>query len=207
MWAVAAVFALLLLLGSTAAAAESVRLLILGDSITAGYGLPLADAIPAKLEAALKARGLNVSVIASGVSGDTTAGGKARVGWAMADKPDAAIVALGGNDGLRGIAPSETEANLDAIVTRLQEKGVAVMIAGMLAPPNLGREYGDDFRAVFPRVAKRHGVMLYPFLLDGVAAKPDLNQEDGIHPNAKGVEVIVRRLVPAVERLLKEVGQ
>jgi acyl-CoA thioesterase-1 len=185
-----------------AAAAEELRLLALGDSLTAGYGLARRDAFPARLEQALRDAGHAVRVIDAGVSGDTTAGGRARLDWALADKPHAAIVELGANDGLRGLDPGATEANLDAIVGRLKAAGVAVLVAGMKAPPNLGREYGAAFDAVFAEVAARHGVALYPFFLDGVAADPALNQRDGIHPTAAGVQVIVGRLLPHVVVLL-----
>ena len=182
------------------------RLLVLGDSLTAGYGLDARDAFPARLEAALKAQGAAVAVIGAGVSGDTTAGGRTRLAWALASAgakgPDAVIVELGANDGLRGLEPAATEANLDAILTNLKEQGVPTMLAGMLAPPNLGREYGTEFNAIYPRLAERHGVLLYPFFLDGVAAERALNQDDGIHPNAKGVEEIVRRILPYVKKLL-----
>jgi acyl-CoA thioesterase-1 len=187
-----------------APAVEPVRILVLGDSLAAGYGLPEEDAFPARLEVALHQRGLAATVLNGGVSGDTTAGGRARLDWALADKPDIVIVELGGNDGLRGIDPAETRRNLDAILTRLQDAGVGVLFTGMYAPPNLGREYGDAFRGVFEELAKRHGVAFYPFFLDGVAADPALNQSDGIHPNAAGVEVIVRRILPAVTEMIEE---
>ncbi len=188
--------------GRAAAAEEPQRLLVLGDSLTAGYGLPRAQAFPARLEAALKAAGRKVEVIDAGVSGDTTAGGLARLDWALTPSPDAAIVELGANDGLRGLDPKLTYANLDAILARLKERRIKVLLAGMLAPPNLGRDYGDEFNGVFPRLAERHSVALYPFFLEGVAAEPSLNQADGLHPNAEGVEVVVRRILPEVVKLL-----
>jgi acyl-CoA thioesterase-1 len=179
------------------------RLLMLGDSITAGFGLPRAEALPARLEAALRARGRNVRVIDAGVSGDTTAGGRARLDWALADRPDAAIVALGANDALRALPPAQTRENLEAILDGLARREIPALLAGMLAPPNLGPEYGREFAAVFADIAReRPGLALYPFLLDGVAAERALNQPDGIHPNAEGVEEIVRRILPAVEALL-----
>ena len=185
-----------------AAAAEPVRLLVLGDSLAAGYGLPPEQAFPVRLQAKLRRDGLDVTVINGGVSGDTSAGGRARLDWALADKPDAAIVELGGNDALRGIEPAATRANLDAIVGRLKRAGVRVLVAGMLAPPNYGRDYEHDFDAIFPAVAKAHGVAFYPFFLDGVATVPALNQPDGIHPNEKGVAEIIDRIAPSVVRLL-----
>jgi len=195
------------LFGPAPADAESrVTILALGDSLTAGYGLAQADSLPSQLEAALRAGGRDVRIINAGVSGDTTAGGRARVAWSLAAKPDAVIVALGANDGLRGLAPTETAANLDALIGEIrgygQNGGLPVLLAGMLAPPNLGDEYGAAFNAVFPRLAKTHGVVFYPFLLDGVVARQDLNQDDGIHPNEAGVIEIVRRIMPKVIELL-----
>ncbi len=186
-------------------AADPLRLLALGDSLTAGYGLPHEDAFPVRLEDALRARGHAVVVLDAGVSGDTTAGGRARLDWVLADDPDAAIVALGGNDGLRGLDTEGTRENLMAIVDRLQGEGMPVLIAGMLAPPNLGADYGAAFNAVFPEVAEETGALLYPFFLEGVAAEPALNQADGIHPTAEGVAVMVAGILPAVEALLTRV--
>jgi len=159
-----------------------------------------------RLEAALRKEGLDVDVINAGVSGDTTAGGLARLDWVLASVnggADAVIVELGANDGLRGVDPRTTEANLDAILSRLRNRDVAVLLAGMWAPPNLGREYADAFNAIYPRLAKKHGVALYPFFLDGVAAEAALNQGDGIHPNAAGVAVIVERILPAAKALVE----
>ena len=202
----AALFITLLLAASVgnARAADPVRLLVLGDSLTAGYGLPAPSNFPNRLQAALRAKGLNVTVINAGVSGDTTAGGRARLAWALRDDPDAVIVELGANDALRGLEPQEAYNNLDAILTTLGEKHVPVLLAGMMAPPNLGKEYAAAFDAIYPKLAKKHGVALYPFFLDGVAANPKLNQDDGMHPNAAGVHVIVTAMLPAVERLLAE---
>jgi acyl-CoA thioesterase-1 len=187
-------------------AAPPLRLLALGDSLTAGYGLPAGQGFVPRLEAALRARGRAVQVLDGGVSGDTTAGGLARLDWALADRPDAAIVELGGNDGLRGLEPRQTGANLAGILDRLAARGVPVLLAGMLAPPNLGADYGREFAEAFHRLAReRPGVVFYPFFLEGVAAEPALNQPDRIHPNARGVEEIVRRILPAVEALLDRV--
>ncbi|MHB8764771.1 MAG: arylesterase [Deferrisomatales bacterium] len=179
------------------------RLLVLGDSLTAGYGLPAAASFPARLQAALQARGRAVVVENGGVSGDTSAGGRARVGWALGSGPDAVIVELGANDALRGLAPEALEENLDAIVAALTDRGVAVLLAGMRAPRNLGREYVARFEGAYRRVAARHGVALYPFFLEGVAGVARLNQADGLHPNEAGVEELVRRLLPEVEALLE----
>jgi len=185
-----------------AASAETLRLLALGDSLTAGYGLAKPDAFTTQLEVALKAAGEDVRVINGGVSGDTSAGGRARLGWALADNPHAVIVELGANDGLRGLEPKETLANLDAILTEIRAKGIPVLLSGMLAPPNLGAEYGAEFRRVYESLAAKHDVLFDPFFLEGVAAKPELNQADAIHPNAKGVAVIVERLMPMVRKLV-----
>lgn len=179
-----------------------IRLLVLGDSLTAGYGLPASRAFPVRLQAELKRRGRNVKVINAGVSGDTTAGGLARLAWSLADKPDFAIIELGANDALRGIDPDSTFRNLDRIIVRLTQAGIKILITGMYAPPNWGREYTKRFNAIYPKLAKKYNVMLYPFFLDGVATLPKLNQRDGIHPNAAGVEEIVDRITPYVLRLL-----
>lgn len=203
--AVTAGFVMLAAMPATAGSGESVtRILAFGDSLTAGYGLDDADAFPARLQAALEAKGLAVQVINAGVSGDTTAGGLARIDWSLADDPDIALVELGANDGLRGLDPAQTHANLDEIITRFREAGITVLLAGMYAPPNLGREYGEAFNAVFPRLADEHDVAFYPFFLDGVAAEPALNQPDGIHPNRAGVAVIVERIAPVVAALIRE---
>jgi acyl-CoA thioesterase-1 len=191
---------------SDAARAET-RLAVIGDSLTAGYGLAPADAFPARLEAALAADGFDVRVINAGVSGDTTAGGRRRLDWLLADTPDAVIVELGANDGLRGINRDAVFANLDAILTRLAGEGIAVLLTGMRAPPNYGLAYADAFEAIYPELAAKHGVALYPFFLDGVAARPALNQNDGLHPNARGVAVIVEGILPDVKRLLESVNQ
>ncbi len=180
----------------------STRIAILGDSLAAGYGVRAGDAFPVQLEMALRAEGLAVEVLGAGVSGDTTAGGRARLDWLLADDPEVVIVELGANDGLRGLDPQMTFANLDAVLARLKSDGIKVLLAGMLAPPNLGREYGEAFNNIYPRLAEKHGVALYPFFLDGVAARPELNQTDGMHPNARGVAVIVERITPYVKRLL-----
>jgi len=201
-----AVAAALLALASHPAAAETLRILALGDSLTAGYGLASkAQAYPALLEQRLRARGHDVKVINAGVSGDTTAGGRARLAWSIGEEPpDIAIVALGANDGLRGLDPGQMRRNLDAIIGALKEKGAKVLLAGMLAPPNFGADYAKEFNAVFPALAEKHDVAFLPFLLDGVAAERDLNQGDGIHPNDAGIAVMVDRITPYVLRLIDE---
>ncbi|MDJ0948781.1 MAG: arylesterase [Alphaproteobacteria bacterium] len=193
---------LLLATGNGALSEGPVRILALGDSLTAGYGLPASDSFPVRLQAALAEAGKQAEVLNAGVSGDTTAGGLARLDWALAAKPNYAIVALGANDGLRAVDPEETYRNLDAILTALKSNRIPVLLAGMYAPPNLGREYGADFNAIYPQLAKEHDVMLYPFFLDGVAAVPRLNQSDGMHPNADGIDLMVERILPYVLRLI-----
>lgn len=185
-------------------AAEPVRILALGDSLTAGYGLAAEDGFVAQLQRALGAAGLQATILDGGVSGDTTAGGLARLDWALADRPDAVILELGANDGLRGLDPAATRANLDAMLSRLGAAGTPVLLAGMLAPPNLGSEYGAEFNRIYPELAAKHDVALYPFFLDGVAADAALNQGDGIHPNAAGVGVIVERMLPDLGRLIEQ---
>lgn len=178
------------------------RLVILGDSLTAGYGLAENEAFPARLEAHLRKLGHDVAVEAAGVSGDTTAGGLARLDWSVGADTDAVIVELGGNDALRGLSPALTAENLRKIVAQLRARGLRVLLAGMWAPPNMGRDYADAFNAIFPGIAAEYEVPLYPFFLDGVAADPQLNQADMIHPNAAGVEIIVERIAPYVIALL-----
>lgn len=184
--------------GAPAAAEDRIRILAFGDSLTAGYGLAQDESFPAQLQAALHARGVDAEVINAGVSGDTTAGGLARLDWTLASPADFVIVELGANDALRGLEPAAAEANLDAILGRFRTEGVGVLLTGMLAPRNLGPEYGASFDPIFPRLADRHGVAFYPFFLDGVAGNADLNLADGLHPNADGVALIVRRILPHV---------
>jgi acyl-CoA thioesterase-1 len=200
----AAVVLAFLLFTQGAGAAGPPRLLVLGDSLAAGYGLPAAQGFESVLAAMLREQGRPVTIIDGAVSGDTTAGGLARLDWALGDGADAAIVELGANDGLRGIDPRDTEANLAAILDRLRARHIPVLLSGMYAPPNLGRQYEQEFRAVFDRLGRRPGVLYDPFFLDGVAADPRLNQPDGIHPNAEGVRRIVARLLPRIETLLAE---
>ena len=182
--------------------AEAAKLLALGDSLTAGFGLPPEQGFTAKLQVALKAKGSDVEVINGGISGDTTAGGLARLEWSLADHPDFALVELGANDGLRGTDPKETESNLDQILARLKSAHVKVLLCGMRALHNWGPEYGEKFDGIYPVLARKYDVPLYPFFLDGVVLDPKLNQADMLHPNAAGVDVIVGRLLPQVEKLI-----
>jgi acyl-CoA thioesterase-1 len=183
------------------------RLLVLGDSLTAGYGLAAGETFPEQLERALQQAGHNVTVINAGVSGDTTAGGLARLDWALRDDPQLVIVELGGNDALRGLPPGETFANLDAILERLDTAGISIILTGMQAPRNLGVDYTTDFDQIYPRLASKYKVSFYPFFLDGVALDPALNQADGIHPNSAGVAVIVDRMLPVLESALETVNK
>ena len=186
-----------------AAAPSPPRLLVLGDSLAAGYGLAVADAFQAQLTAALRAQHRDITLIDAAVSGDTSAGGRARLDWALGDAgADAAVVELGGNDGLRGTDPHELEANLSAILDSMAARRIPVLLTGMYAPPNLGADYERQFRAVFDRLGQRPGVLYDPFFLQGVARDPALNQADGIHPNPAGVKLVVARLLPLVDRLL-----
>lgn len=181
-------------------------LLALGDSLTAGYGLNKADSFTTRLQDALTAAGRDVRVINGGVSGDTSKGGLQRVDWMFAEKPDVMLIELGANDGLRGLPPEQTKQNIAAIIEKAQAAGVTVLLTGMMAPPNLGREYGDAFNALYPDLAEQYGVIFYPFFLDGVVADPSLNQSDGMHPNAAGVEVVVERILPSVLQALDTVS-
>jgi acyl-CoA thioesterase-1 len=181
-----------------------IKIAFLGDSLAAGFGVKPAESIPARLEAGLKAAGRNVAILNHGVSGDTTAGGLDRIDWMLADKPDIVLVELGGNDALRGTDPAVTEKNLTAIVEKLKAAEVAVWLAGMLAPRNLGSDYVTAFDGLYKRIAEKYQVPLYPFILDGVAQDPAYIQADGIHPNPKGAQVVADRLLPFVTKNLDD---
>jgi acyl-CoA thioesterase I len=186
------------------AAARTIRLVVLGDSLTAGLGLPPGQAFPDRLQAALRAKGWDVAVLNAGVSGDTAADGLARYDWAVPADADALIVELGANDMLRGLPPEKTKAALAAILDKARAAHLPVLIAGMRAAPNLGADYGRAFDSIYPALSKAYGVALYPFFLDGVAGDPKLNQPDGMHPTAEGVDVIVERILPPVEDVLRQ---
>jgi acyl-CoA thioesterase I len=191
----------------TLAAGQPVRILAFGDSLTAGYGLPEGNAFPTVLEHALKAKGLDVSIINAGVSGDTSADGLARLDWSLEDAknpPAAAIIELGANDGLRGLPVDQMAKNLDAMLARFKARGIPVLLTGMKAPRNYGEAYSKNFDAVFPQLAKKYAVLFYPFFLDGVVLKATLLQADGLHPNPTGVDVIVKNITPMVVRLVQE---
>jgi acyl-CoA thioesterase-1 len=199
----AAILAALLAFAAGPAAAAPVSIVALGDSLTAGYGLAPGEAFPEQLQAALRARGHDVTVVNAGVSGDTASGGLARLEWSVPAEANLVIVELGANDMLRGIDPAVTRKALDEVVAKLQERGQPVLLAGMRASLNMGPEYAEAFDRIYPDIARKHGVMLYPFFLEGVAANRALNQADGMHPTAEGVARIVEGIIPAVERLIK----
>ncbi len=178
------------------------KIVVLGDSLSAGYGLAPGEGYPARLQAALDARGHTVAIIDAGVSGDTSSGGVARFEWSVPADADAIIVELGGNDALRGIDPAITRQALGGIISQAKARNQMVLLAGMLAPPNMGDDYADRFNAVYPALADAHDVALYPFFLDGVAGEPELLQPDGIHPTAEGVAIMVEKTLPAVEALI-----
>ena len=189
-----------------AAADEAKTIIGFGDSLMAGYGLNQPDSFTVRLEAELKSEGLDVHVVNAGVSGDTTTGGRSRLAWTIdgqPKKPDLVILELGANDALRGLSPSLTRKNLDWMLAQLKQRGIPVLLAGMMAPPNMGRDYGNEFNAIYPDLAKKYGVAFYPFFLDGVAADPTLNQGDGMHPNPKGVKIIVGKIAPYIITALK----
>src|SRR5215217_6235619 len=184
------------------AADAPVRIVALGDSLTAGFGLPREATFPARLEAALRARGLAVEVTNAGVSGDTASGGLARLDWSVPEGTDAVIVELGANDMLRGIDPAVTRRALDDIVRRLSERRIPVLLAGMRAIPNLGVDYVQGFEAIYSDLAAKYGVLLYPFFLEGIASDAKLNQRDGVHPTAAGIDKVVAGILPKAEELL-----
>src|SRR5690606_18558501 len=181
---------------------SQVRIVGFGDSLMAGYLLPSGAAFPQQLEKALNDKGVEVSIENAGVSGDTSTGGLSRIDWSVPDGTDLVILELGANDALRGIEPDITEKNLDEMLARLKQRGISVILAGMMAPPNMGKDYAQKFNPIYPRLAQKYGVPLYPFFLDGVATKKEFLLEDGIHPNEKGVETMVSNFMPMVEKSL-----
>ena len=193
--------------GVAATPDRTLRIVALGDSLTAGFGLPQSAAFPAVLERALKARGHQVEIVNAGVSGDTATCGLDRLDWSVPDGTDAVIVELGANDMLRGVDPAVTRQALEAIVTRLKARGIRVMLAGMYATRNLGPGYVQRFDAIYREIASQHGLVLYPFFLEGIAGQRQLNLPDGLHPTAQGVEKIVERILPSVESFLKQLSQ
>jgi acyl-CoA thioesterase-1 len=184
------------------AAERPVKIVVLGDSLSAGFGLPLDAAFPARLAAALKAKGIAATIANAGVSGDTASGGLNRLDWSVPEGTDAVILELGANDALRGLDPDLTKTALNTILGKLKDRHIVVLLAGMQAPRNMGPDYARDFDAIYPTLASTHPVVFYTLFLDGVAADPKLNQGDGLHPNAAGVEAIVARILPRVEELI-----
>lgn len=183
--------------------AEQVQIVGFGDSLTAGFGLAPGEGFTDRLQAALRAKGYDVAVANAGVSGDTSSGGLARLDWSVPDGTSLVILEFGGNDMLRGIDPRMVEDNLDKMLARLKERKIPVLLAGMLAAPNLGHAYGEAFGALYPRLAEKYDVPFYPFFLDGVVGNPALQQEDKMHPNAKGIDVIVEKILPDIEKAIK----
>ena len=188
--------------GAATAMTKPVKMVVLGDSLSAGYGLPAGAAFPVRLQKALETKGIKVDMGNAGVSGDTSSGGRDRLDWSVPEGTDAVIVELGANDALRGIDPAVTRAALSDIVTRLKARGIAVLLCGMLAPPNYGSDYAASFNAIYPELSRSLSVPLYPFFLEGVAADAKLNQADGMHPTAAGVDAIVKNILPTVEAFL-----
>jgi acyl-CoA thioesterase-1 len=193
-------------LWASGAAAKTVQLVAFGDSLMAGYQLPAEDAFPAKLEAALKAKGFDVAITNASVSGDTTGDGLARADWSIPDGTDGVILELGANDALRGLSPEDTRKNLDAILARLKERKIAVLLAGIQAPPNLGADYAARFNPIFPELSRTYGVPLYPLFVEAYVLKPELKLDDGMHPNAKGVDAAVAAFSPVAEAFLKQIS-
>ncbi|OAV54795.1 arylesterase [Rhizobium sp. WYCCWR10014] len=191
---------------ATAANARTINLVGFGDSLMAGYQLPPGDGFPEKLQAALKAKGLDVTIANAGVSGDTTTGGLARIDWSVPDGTDGVILELGANDALRGIPPEESAKNLDQMIIRLKERGIAVLLAGIIAPPNMGADYAARFNPIYQKLSEKHGLPLYAFFLDGVALEAGLKLEDGMHPNARGVDVMVEKMEPAVTNFVETIS-
>ncbi|MDP9810564.1 acyl-CoA thioesterase-1 [Rhizobium tibeticum] len=194
------------LIFAVAASARPISLVGFGDSLMAGYQLPPGDGFPEKLQAALKAKGVDISIANAGVSGDTTTGGLARIDWSIPDGTNGVILELGANDALRGIPPEESEKNLDQMIARLKERGIAVLLVGMLAPPNMGGDYAARFNPIYQKLAQKHGVALYPFFLEGVVLHAGLQLEDGMHPNSKGVDVMVEKMEPAITQFLATIS-
>jgi acyl-CoA thioesterase-1 len=210
----AAVTALFMMNASSPAAAQTaaantaapVKLVVLGDSLSAGYGLPAAAAFPTRLQKALTAKGIAVDIANAGVSGDTTSGGLGRLDWSVPSGTQGVLLELGANDALRGVDPKIPRAALSEILTRLKARNIPVLLCGMLAPPNYGSDYADKFNAIYPDLAKQFGVPLYPFFLDGVVGNTNLQLADGMHPTAEGVDIVVARIMPSVEAFVGNIA-
>ncbi|MCP4997325.1 MAG: arylesterase [Hyphomicrobiales bacterium] len=200
------VFCGVALAATAAARADTLNLVGLGDSLMAGYELAPADAFPVRLEAALKDKGHDVVIANAGVSGDTSTGGLARLDWSVPNGTHAVLLELGANDALRGISPEETRRNIDTIIMRLKDRGIVVLLIGIVSPPNMGDAYAEKFNRIYPDLSKQHDVPLYPFFLDGVALQPELDIGDGMHPNRDGVNVMVSRFLPFAEDLISNIS-
>ncbi|MBL0374651.1 arylesterase [Rhizobium sp. KVB221] len=185
--------------------AQTISIVGFGDSLMAGYELPPEEAFAAQLESLLKARGHDVTITNAGVSGDTTADGLARLDWSIPDGTKGVILELGANDALRGLSPEESQSNLDAMLTRLKQRNIPVLLAGMVAPPNMGADYEAKFNPIYKTLAEKYGVMLYPFFLDGVAMQPELQLKDGMHPNGQGTKRMAEKFLPVAEAFLKNI--
>lgn len=188
-----------------AARAEPLRIVAFGDSLMAGYNLPQPQGFPARLEAALKAKGHDIAITDAGVSGDTASAGLARIDWSVPDGTQGVILELGANDMLRGVSPTVTRNALDGMLTRLKQRNIEVLFIGMRAPNNFGREFVTEFDRIYPELAARHGVLFYPFFIEGIALDDKLNQKDGIHPTAAGIDVIVQRIMPITEKFIEQI--
>lgn len=199
--------ALTFFLSGNAAMARSLNIVAFGDSLTAGYQLPPDEAFPARLETLSKQKGLDVTITNAGVSGDTTADGLARLDWSIPDGTDGVILALGANDALRGLSPDESRKNLDAMLARLRERKIPVVLAGMLAPPNMGKDYEAAFNPIYGELSKTYAAPLYPFILDGIVLDSKLKLEDGMHPNGEGTKVMAEKFLPVFETFLKGLPQ
>jgi acyl-CoA thioesterase-1 len=197
----------MMLVAAKPLSAEEKDIVVLGDSLVAGYGLAPGEGFPEQLSRLLKDKGIEANIINAGVSGDTTAGGLARLDWSIQAGTDAVIVELGANDALRGIAPAKTRENLELIIEKLQERNITVLLVGMKSPPNMGQQYVEEFDNIFPALAEKYGLLFYPFFLDGVAANPELNQSDGIHPTAEGITLIANGFLPIALKLIEELGK
>lgn len=197
----------IILITITSAFAQNINIVAFGDSLMAGYQLAEQDAYPIRLAAELNQNGYQISMANASVSGDTTSGGLSRLDWSIPDGTDAVILGLGANDALRGIPLDRTLENLDAMLARLQERNIDVILMGMLAPPNMGRDYEEQFNKIYPSLSEKYDVVLYPFFLDGVAAEPALNLSDGIHPNEEGISVLVEKSLPTFERFLSTINK
>lgn len=195
---------IVMLTTALSARAETRNVVVVGDSLVAGYGLAPGEAFPEQLQLLANEAGLDVAIENAGVSGDTTSGGLARLDWSVPDETDVVILELGANDALRGLPPAVTRSNLEAMIERLKDRDIAVILAGMQAPPNMGEAYEQAFNRIYPELAKAHDIALYPFFLDGVAAEKSLNQADGIHPTAEGIRIIAERFLPFFKSSLAE---